>query len=124
MKSAKWWLLLFVMGPVLFWYIATPWVSFHYSEKGKVPLRFFMFTPHEKYSDMIPPGQARGGPGQIFPHDNFFMQADWPIRGGYRCVKVRPKWPTTHVYIDADGEIDKSPGGGTDVDRLSECPHE
>lgn len=37
------------------------------------------------------------------------------------CVNVTPKWPTTHIYLDANGDIDTREGSGTDTDRLKQC---
>lgn len=52
------------------------------------------------------------------------MVFDWRTRkgNGRHCVNINPKWPNTDIYLNADGSIDLSEGGGTDVDRLSKCP--
>ncbi|KAA0983781.1 hypothetical protein FQ187_11785 [Pseudomonas sp. ANT_J28] len=110
-----------MLSPVAFWYVATPWVSIHFSDKGKGPLGFVLNTQDEIYRGDINPGEVTGGPGHIFPNDDFFMQFDWTNAGHNHCFSVKPKWPRTHIYIGADGVIDKSPGSGTDVDRLVPC---
>lgn len=119
----RWIISAVILFPVFFWYLATPWVSFHYSSSAKEPLKFTLISPDELYGDHIPPGEARGGPGHIFPDEHFYMQFEWRSFKSRRCIAINPKWPNTHIYIDAEGEIDRSPGSGTDIDRVSPCPN-
>jgi len=39
----------------------------------------------------------------------------------WHCISITPKWPNTHIFLDADGSIDFHEGSGTDVDSLKEC---
>lgn len=39
-----------------------------------------------------------------------------------RCVSITPKWPSTHIYLDENGNVDNRKGSGTDTDRLKRCP--
>lgn len=50
------------------------------------------------------------------------MQLDWwGDKGRHHCVKITPKWPSTNIYLDLNGDIDTSKEVGTDVDRLDRC---
>jgi hypothetical protein len=52
-----------------------------------------------------------------------FMEFDWWDKSGRsRCISIIPKWPSTNIYLDADGNIDWRKESGTDVDRLKKCP--
>ena len=121
MKHVKWWVLFFLLSPMLFWYFATPRVRLHYPEAANGKLHVVIITPYEKYSGDLFPGEAIGGIGQIFPDENYFMQVDWDVTGGYRCINVKPEWPIVNIYLSADREIDRSLEGGTDNDQLFHC---
>ncbi|MCY1400628.1 hypothetical protein D9M71_157230 [compost metagenome] len=50
------------------------------------------------------------------------MEIYWWNDVGFRhCVNITPKWPNTHIYLDANGNIDHSEPSGTDSDRLKKC---
>lgn len=121
MKPVKWWVLFFLLSHMLFWYFATPRVRLHYPETANGKLHVLIITPYEKYSGDVFPGETIGGIGRIFPDENYFMQIDWNVPGGYRCINVKPEWPIVDIYLGADGEIDRGSGSGTDSNRLFHC---
>ncbi|HEX8595102.1 MAG TPA: hypothetical protein VF682_17815 [Pseudomonas sp.] len=50
------------------------------------------------------------------------MTVDWWVDRNHRgCVKVIPKWYGTDIYLDANGNLDQSVEGGTDLDRVTNC---
>jgi hypothetical protein len=104
------------------WYVSVPRVKVYVSEKGSGKLQFVLNTQHDIFRGEILPGESTGGPAHLFPDDDFFMRLDWTASKKSHCVMINPKWPTTSIYIGADGAVDQSPGSGTDSDRLEECP--
>lgn len=85
-------------------------------------MEFVLNTQHDIFRGEISPGESTGGPGHLFFDENFFMQFDWTVSKKSHCIMINPKWPTTSIYIGADGAIDKNPNSGTDSDLLEECP--
>lgn len=122
MKIIKWVVIVLVFVLSLFWYFSTPRINFYRSSQSEGVLHVLVVTPSEKYSADLLPGEALGGLGEAFPTEDFFVRFYWLASGGRRCISVRPKWPLTRIYIDANGEVDKDLGSGTDVGRLSSCP--
>ena len=115
-------LLLTLTALYSFWYMATPRVGVYYSDKGTGQLSFVWDTQHSIYRGEISPGGVTGDAGHIFPNENFFMEFYWWRDNERRhCISITPKWPAMNIYINADGEIDRSNEGGTDIDRLKEC---
>lgn len=106
------------------WYVSVPRVKVYFSEAGVGKLSFVLNTQHDIFRGRISPGQSTGGPGHIFKDDNFFMQFDWTVSGKSHCVRISPKWPTTRIYIGADGALDSGHTSATDSDRLTECPRQ
>ncbi|RZO08833.1 hypothetical protein EKG40_10755 [Pseudomonas moorei] len=104
------------------WYVSVPRVKVYYSDEAAGKLEFVLNTQHDIFRGEISPGQSTGGPGHLFPDDNFFMQFDWTVSQKSHCVIISPVWPTTRLYIGADGALNSSPNSGTDSDRLKECP--
>lgn len=104
------------------WYVTVPRVVIYFSEHGAGEMKFVLNTEHDIFKWRIYPGESTGGPGHLFADENFFMQLDWSNLGKRRCIRINPKWPTTNIFIAADGSIDMSKEGGTHVDRLSKCP--
>lgn len=100
-----------LLAPIVFWYVATPQVSFHFSEKGQGRLGYILNVQHDISKGEIYPGEATGGAGHIFPNGKFFMEFDWNNSGKSHCIRVNPKWPNTDVYIGADGAIDSRTDG-------------
>ncbi|WDG76985.1 hypothetical protein PUP68_23400 [Pseudomonas chlororaphis] len=118
-------LLLLLLAPVAFWYVATPTVSVYYSQDGKEELRYVWNTQHRIYRGGIHPGESTGDNGFIFPDDEFFMMFYWRSKTGRdHCVGITPKWPNTKIYLDLNGNIDTSEGSGTDTERLGQCKHD
>ncbi|PWK31743.1 hypothetical protein C7534_1222 [Pseudomonas sp. OV226] len=117
--------LLLLLSPFAFWYFATPTVIVHYSEDATEKLGCVWNTQHRIYRSGrggLYPGENSLDFGHIFPDENFFMEFYWwGKKTRNHCVNVTPKWPTTHIYLDANGDIDTSEGSGTDIDRLKQC---
>jgi len=111
------WVVALLLAPTALWYVAAPQVTFHFSDKGEGRLGYILNVQHDILKGEIYPGEATGGAGHIFPNDQFFMEFDWNIGGKSRCVRVKPKWPNTDVYIGADGAIDCR----TDGKRIETC---
>lgn len=111
------WVVAVLFAPIVFWYIATPQVSFHFSEKGQGRLGYILNVQHNISKGEIYPGEATGGPGHIFPNEKFFMELYWNNRGKSHCIRVKPRWPKTDVYIAADGAVDKR----TDGELIEPC---
>ncbi len=112
------WVLVVLLAPFVFWYFATPQVNFYFSEKGQGRLGYILNVQHKIYKGEIHPGQVTGGPGHIFPDDQFFFEFYWVNGEKSHCTRVRPKWPDTDVYIGPDGAIDRS---RTDANVIEEC---
>lgn len=104
------------------WYVTVPRVVIYFSEDGTGELKFVLNTKHEIFRGRIHPGESTGGPGHLFPDENFFMQLDWNNLDKRHCIRINPEWPTTNIVIAADGTIDRGQGSGTDTDRLTPCP--
>lgn len=117
-------LLLTLTAIYSFWYMGQPRVEVYYSDTAKSQLDFVWNNTHVIYRGTILPGGATGDSGHIFPDESFFMFFEWTASKKHRCLKINPKWPTTKIYIRADGTIDSSSKSGTDLDRLSFCPGE
>ncbi|WP_426234565.1 hypothetical protein [Pseudomonas sp. TWP3-2] len=111
------WVMALLLAPIVFWYVATPQVSFHFSDKGQGRLGYILNVQHDISKGEIYPGEATGGAGHIFPNSQFFMEFDWNNGGKSHCIRVKPKWPNTDVFIGADGAID----GRTDGDVIEAC---
>lgn len=99
-------LIVLALAPIAFWYFATPQVSFHFSKDGQGRLGYILNVQHDISKGEIYPGEATGGAGHIFPSKKFFMEFDWSNAGKSHCIRVKPKWPDTDIYIGPDGEID------------------
>lgn len=112
-------LLLFV---VLWRVLVLPTATVHYSKNGADELRFIWNVQHRIYKGRMPPGSSTQDHGFLSPDENFFMEISWwseNVRP--HCVNINPKWPNTHIYLDANGDIDHREGSGTDSDRLKQC---
>ncbi|WP_343595134.1 hypothetical protein [Pseudomonas sp.] len=105
------WVVVIMLTPIIFWYVATPQVSFHFSDKGKGRLGYILNVQHDISKGEIYPGEATGGAGHIFPNDQFFMELYWSNRGRSHCIRVKPRWPSIDIYIGADGAIDSRTDG-------------
>ncbi len=118
-------LFLLLLSPFVFWMGATPVVTVYYSKEGKEELSMTWNTEHRIYRGGrggLLPGEATSDFGHIFPDDDFFMEFYWwNASGRNHCVNITPKWRKTEIYLDANGDIDSSPGRGTDMERLRKC---
>jgi hypothetical protein len=117
-------LLLTLTAIYSFWYMGQPRVEVYYSDTANSQLDFIWNTTHSIYRGTIGPGGATGDSGHIFPDESFFMFFEWTASKKHHCLKINPKWPTTRIYIRADGTVDSSSKSGTDLDRLSSCLEE
>lgn len=106
----------------LLWYVLVPRAKVYYSEEGVGKLSFVLNTQHDIFRGEISPGQSTGGPGHLFKDDNFFMQFDWTVTGKSHCIRINPEWPTTSIYIGADGVLDSGRTSAADSNRLAKCP--
>ncbi|CAI8777970.1 Secreted protein [Pseudomonas sp. IT-347P] len=111
------WMAALIVAPIVFWYVATPQVSFHFSDKGQGRLGYILNVQHDISKGEIYPGEVTGGAGHIFPNSQFFMEFDWNNGGKSHCIRVKPKWPNTTVYIGEDGAIDSR----TDDKAIEAC---
>lgn len=114
-------MLITLLGLTFLWYAALPRVHVYYSSVAQGQLDFVWDTNNVVYRGEISPGGVTADTGDVFPDENFFMILFWTALERNHCIMVNPKWFTTNIYIGPDGTIDRSPGGGTDVDRLSPC---
>lgn len=114
--------LLVVLLIALWRIIVLPAATVHYSKNGVDELRFIWNVQHRIYKGDLPPGSSTRDYGFFFPDEKFFMEISWWNDKGLRhCVNISPKWSNTHIYLDANGDIDQSEGRGTDSDRLKQC---
>lgn len=122
-KSYKRWLwILFVFLVITQWDVGLPAVTIHYSKDAKEELKYIWNVQDRIFKGRMQPGGGTRDYGFLFPDDKFFMEVSWWNDGAIRhCVNVTPKWPNTHIYLDANGDVDRSEGSGTDSDRLKQC---
>ncbi len=113
---------LMLLSPFAVWQVSTPDVTLHYSENATSELSYIWNTHHRTFKRRLLSGETTGDYGAIFQDEDFFMEVYWRDSGNISgCVRIDPKWPETHIYLKADGRVDTSPAGGTDVDRLYPC---
>jgi len=120
----KWWLIpLLPLIAFILWAAALPSVRVHYPKEAQEEMSYIWNVQHRIYKGRMAPGGGAFDKGHLFPDENFFMAFDWWSRegNGRHCVSIKPKWPNTDIYLNADGSINLSEEGGTDVDRLRKC---
>lgn len=105
------WVVALLLAPIVCWYVATPQVSFHFSDKGQGRLGYILNVQHDISKGEIYPGEATGGGGAYLPEQPIFMEFDWNNGRKSYCIRIKPKWPNTDVYIGADGAIDSRTDG-------------
>lgn len=116
------WIALLLIALIAFWYYAPPRVYIFYSVDGTKGISYILNTQHQSVKGDLLPGMTTGDVGHIFPDDKFFMEFYWWRDGERRhCINITPKWPNTHIYLDANGDIDTNDGSRTDSDRLKQC---
>lgn len=98
-------------------------MNVHYTKDGRDEFSYFWNVQDRIYRGRMSPGGGTIDHGFIFPDENFFVEFSWRNRNGGRshCISITPKWRNTHIYLDADGNIDMREESGTDVERLKEC---
>lgn len=116
------WILFLPLLIFIVWRSALPTVIAHYPEDGREELRYVWNVQDRIYRGKLSPGSRTGNTGFLSPADEFFMEFSWHSeKSRWHCISVTPKWPTTHIYLDADGNIDMRKDSGTDADRLKPC---
>jgi hypothetical protein len=104
------------------WYVSIPSATLHFPENGIGEVRYQWNTQNRIFRGALLPGESVSDMGAVFPDERFFMVVDWwGNRGGRQCVKITPKWYGTDIYLDANGNLDLSQEGGTDLDRVMPC---
>ncbi|MCY1179770.1 hypothetical protein D9M73_201850 [compost metagenome] len=114
---------LLALLPFVLWNILVlPTATVHYSKDAVQELRYIWNVQDRIYKGRMPPGSAVIDHGFLSPDDEFFMEFSWGSESGrWHCISITPKWPNTHIYLGADGNIDMRKGSGTEVDYLKEC---
>jgi hypothetical protein len=125
-KSRRWrkrWLWMLVVSLIITqWDIIFPTVTVHYSQEAKEELKYIWNVQHRIFKGRMQPGGGTRDYGFLFPDERFFMEISWWNDKDLRhCVNITPTWSNTHIYLDANGDIDRSEGSGTDSDRLKQC---
>ncbi|WP_229635641.1 hypothetical protein [Pseudomonas syringae] len=118
------WVPLLPVTAFYLWNFTLPGVTVHYPKQAREEFNYIWNVQHRIYKGEMKPGGGAFDTGFLFPDDDFFMMFDWwSTKGnGQHCVSIKPKWPSTDIYLNVDGSVDVSEGSGTDVDRLSSCP--
>lgn len=116
-------LLLLPLSLIVLWNTALlPTAVVHYSKGAERELRYVWNVRDRIYRARLPPGGAASDHGRLFPDKDFFMEFSWAVeKERWHCISITPKWPNTHIYLDADGNVDRREGSGTDIDKLKEC---
>ena len=113
------------LGPIL-WVLALglilPSATLHYPKSGKETLRHIWNVQHRIYKGDLVPGQSSFDQGFLFPTDRFFMRVDWWGGRISGCATITPTWKGTDIYLDEDGDFDRSEGNQTDWQHLAPCP--
>lgn len=116
------WISLLPLLAFILWRSALPTATVHYSKDGLEELRYVWNVKDRIYRGRLSPGDDASDNGHLSADSEFFMEFSWRSeRGRWHCISITPKWPKTHIYLEADGRIDMRKGGGTDVDRLKPC---
>jgi hypothetical protein len=116
------WITLLLVMAITIWYCAPPKAYIIYSKNGTKNISYVLNTQHTIVRGDLLPGGTTGDVGHIFPDDKFFMEFHWWREGERRhCVNITPRWPTTEIHLDRNGNIDISKDSGTDADRLKQC---
>jgi hypothetical protein len=106
----------------VFWRSGLPTARVHYHKNGQEGVRYAWNVNDQTDRGWFEPGTSVTDKGLLFPDSEFFMEFSWHTETGrWHCVSITPKWPNTDIYLDANGDIDMSEKGGTDVDRLKAC---
>jgi hypothetical protein len=121
-RCSRWLWIPVVFFAITHWDIALPTVTIHYTKHAKEEIKYIWNVQHRIFKGQMKPGGGTRDYGFLFPSEKFFMEVSWWDNNVLRhCVNITPKWPNTHIYLDANGDIDLSEGSGTDTDRLKQC---
>lgn len=116
------WVVLLLVAAIAFWYYAPPKLYVFYSKDGAEDFSYVLNTQNRIVRGNLRPGETTGDVGHIFPNEDFFMRLDWwSNKGRSHCINITPRWPTTEIHLDRNGDIDNIEGSGTDADRLKPC---
>lgn len=116
------WITLLLVATIAIWHYAPPKAYIFYSKNGTKDISYVLNTQHTITRGGLRPGETTGDVGHIFPDDKFFMELYWWREGEHRhCINITPKWPTTEIHLDLNGNIDTNKESGTDTDRLKQC---
>ncbi|MCI8208557.1 hypothetical protein AUC61_03320 [Pseudomonas sp. S25] len=103
-------------------YYAQPRVYILYSKDGNKNISYILNTEHRFVKGDLLPDRTTGDVGPIFASEKFFMEFYWWGDNERRhCISITPKWPTTEIHLDHNGNIDIRRESETDVDSLKEC---
>lgn len=117
-------LLMFLLPVPLYiaWQKVLPSVVVYYAKDGKGDIHYVWNVQHRIYRGDLSPGHATMDRGFLFPDSDFFMVLDWKKDGGRsHCAEFNPTWPSTDIYLDADGNIDTREGSGTHKEGWKRC---
>jgi hypothetical protein len=105
------------------WDFALPRVNVHYSPSGQDALRYIWNVQDRIDKGGMLPGGGATDHGALFPDEEFFMEFSWwsKITRRNHCISISPQWPTTDIYLNADGDIDQGQTSATNISRLAAC---
>lgn len=121
-----WWLWV-PMTPILWssWTaLVLPTATLHYPKNAEHDLRYIWNVQHRIYKGKLSPGASSSDEGFLFPNHDFFMRIDWAGGGNRGCAIITPTWKGTDIYLDENGDFDRSEGNLTDWKYLRPCPEE
>lgn len=123
-RRMRWlWFLLLPLLAFVFWRSALPTATVHYPKDGREELRYVWNVKDQIYRGRFFPGGSVSDKGFLSTDSEFFMEFSWHSDNGrWHCINITPKRPNTDIYLDADGNIDMSTDGGTDIDQLKGIP--
>ena len=106
-----------------FWNIyVLPSATVNYSKDAEREIRFTWNVQDRIYRGRMSSGAATTDHGYLFPNSDFFMEFSWGVENQrWHCISITPKWPNMHIFLDADGNIDRRKGAGAESDRWREC---
>ena len=102
--------------------LVLPSATLHYPKSAKQELRHIWNVEDRIYKGSLVPGQSSSDNGFLFPNEDFFMQVDWWGAGVSGCAIITPTWKGTDIYLDENGDFDRSEGNLTDWKYLRPCP--
>jgi len=125
-RYGRWILLLSILLPPAFWYVASPVVAVNFSPNSKEVFRYVWNTQDRIHRGDIRHGGSAVEFSHIFPDEKFFMRFDWWTDKGFqRCIDITPKWGrTVDIYLDETGRIDTIKTPPDVIARLNQCKGE